>query len=58
MNITNILYYGFMVPFFIIGGGAVMLMSIEPIYVSIPAGFIGLCMGLFLILLDRKYDLD
>ena len=58
MNITNILYYVFMVPFFIIGGGAVMLTAPEPTYLSIPAGFIAFFMGFFLIWLDRRYDLD
>jgi len=57
-KLFNLFYYIFLVPYFIIGGGYVALSAPEPSYISVPAGLISFCLGLFLIWLDQRYDLD
>lgn len=56
MKWEQALWYGFMVPFFIGGGLFISLLGQNIIIISI--GLVSIITGIFLIWLDKKYDLD
>lgn len=59
-TIENGIWYGFMIPFFIIGGGIIVLgsLTIMPHPIYFIAGTISIGLGFFLIWLDKHYDLS